>query len=126
MDLVDEQDVAGVQIGQQRRQVAGLLDGGAGGDADIDPHLVGDDARQGGLAQARRAVEQHVVQGLAAAAGGFNIDGEIVLGLLLAGIVGEGARTQGEFPVVAGRQAGGHQRRVKIRCIINAHGLLLT
>ena len=46
MDLVDEEHIALLQIGQQGGKVAGLLDGGAAGDANLDSHLVGDDARQ--------------------------------------------------------------------------------
>ena len=50
VDLIHEENVILVEVGQQRRQIAGLFDGRAGGDADIDPHLGGDDARQRGLA----------------------------------------------------------------------------
>ena len=46
VDLVDEEHIALLQIGQQGGKVAGLLDGGAAGDANLDSHLVGDDARQ--------------------------------------------------------------------------------
>ncbi len=71
VDLVDEQDIALLQIGQQGGKVAGLFDGRAAGDADLHAHLVGDDAGQRGLAQARRAVEQDVVHRLAAPLGSF-------------------------------------------------------
>ena len=54
MNLVYKEDVVLRQIGEQRGQIAGLLNGGAGGDADIDPHLVGNDAAEGGFAQAGR------------------------------------------------------------------------
>ena len=53
VDLVDEEHVAGLEPGQDGGQVAGPLEGGARGDLDADAHLVGDDAGQGGLAQAR-------------------------------------------------------------------------
>ena len=69
MDLVHKENVVFAEIRQQGRQIAGLFDGRAGGDADVDSHLGGDDARQRGLAQARRAVEQHMVQRLRRAAG---------------------------------------------------------
>ena len=39
---------------------------GSGGDADRRVHLAGDDVGQRRLAQTRRAVEQHVVERLAA------------------------------------------------------------
>ena len=66
MDFVDEQHVVGLKTGQDRRNVAGPLDGRPGGDLDGRTHLVGDDVGQGGLAQARRPVDDHVIQGLAA------------------------------------------------------------
>ena len=62
VDLIHKENIILVQVGQQRRQIAGLFDGRAGSDADIDAHLGGDNARQRGLAQARRAVQQHVIQ----------------------------------------------------------------
>jgi hypothetical protein len=68
VDLVDEQHVVRFEVGQQRGQVAGALQHRAGGLAQIDAHLGGDDVRQGGLAQARRAEQQHVVERLAALA----------------------------------------------------------
>ena len=40
-----------------------------------DFQFLGDDGGERGLAQARRAVEQHVVHGLAAHAGGLDGDG---------------------------------------------------
>jgi hypothetical protein len=59
--LVYEEDVMAAQVGQDGRQVAGALDGGAGGRPDVNAYLGGDDIRQGSLAQAGRAVEQNVV-----------------------------------------------------------------
>ena len=121
MDLVDEEDVAGVEIGQQGRQVPGLLDGGAGGDPDIDPHLVGDDPRQGGLAQARGAVEQHVIQGLIPAEGRLDVDRQILLGLLLAGVVPQGLGPQGELSLVQGGDGGRHHGGFIILRKVDAH-----
>ena len=43
MDLVDEQDVALVESGQDRREVACPLDRGAARVADVDAQLAGDD-----------------------------------------------------------------------------------
>ncbi len=64
VDLVDEQHVARLQVGQDRGQVAGALDHRAGGGAEADAQLARDDLRQRGLAQARRPVQQHVVHRL--------------------------------------------------------------
>ena len=106
VNFVDEQNVTGIQIGQQRRQVAGLFDGRAGGDADIHTHLVGDDTCQGGLAQAGRAVKQSVIQRLATQAGSLDVNRQIALGLLLAGIVGKELGAQANLPRVLGREGG--------------------
>ena len=62
VDLVDEQHVAVFEIGEQRREVAGLGDHRAGGGAEIHAELARDDLRQRGLAEAGRADEQHVVE----------------------------------------------------------------
>ena len=86
MNLVDEEHVPLSQVGEQGGQVPRLLNGRAGGDLQGGLHLVGDDLGQGGLAQAGRAVEQHMVQCFPPAPGGFYINGKVFLGLLLADI----------------------------------------
>jgi hypothetical protein len=43
MDLVDEQHVVRLEVGQQRGQVAGALEHRPGGLAQVDAQLVGDD-----------------------------------------------------------------------------------
>ena len=60
----------------------------------MDPHLLGNDARQGGLAQARGAMEQDVVQGLLPLPGRLDENGEIFLGFLLADILPQALRPQ--------------------------------
>src|SRR3989338_8701207 len=62
MDLVDEQHVIRLKVGQQRGEVAGALQHGAGSVAQIPPHLARDDLCQRGLAQARRAKQQHMIE----------------------------------------------------------------
>ena len=57
---------------------------GPRGDADRGVHLGGDDHREGGLAEAGRAGEQHVVGGGAARAGGPQHQVELLADLLLA------------------------------------------
>ena len=42
MDLVDEQHVVRLQVGQQRGEIAGALEHRAGGGAQVDAQLVGD------------------------------------------------------------------------------------
>ena len=85
MDLVDEKDVALFQGSQEAGQVAGLVQDGAARHLHVDPHLVRDDVREGGLAQARRAVEQRVVQGFPAHFSGFYVDLQVRDDFLLAG-----------------------------------------
>ena len=68
VDLVDEQDVAVVEVGEDRRQVAGPLESGPRGDAEVGPQLVGHDLGQRGLAQTRPAAEKQVVDVVLAAA----------------------------------------------------------
>ena len=53
VDLVDEEDVALGQVGQDGGQVAGPDQGRAGRDAKAGAHLVGHDPGQRGLAQSR-------------------------------------------------------------------------
>ena len=74
VDLVDEQDVALVEVGQDGGQVAGPLDGRAAGGVDGDAQLAGDDVGERRLAQAGRAVEQDVVGRLPALAGRLEQD----------------------------------------------------
>ena len=64
MDFIDEEDIALFKIGQQRREIAGLGDNGAGRGAEIDPQFLGHDLRQRRLAKTGRTDEQHVVERL--------------------------------------------------------------
>ncbi|OIQ63757.1 hypothetical protein GALL_547000 [mine drainage metagenome] len=65
MDLVDEQHIARLEVGQDRRQIARLGQHRARGHAEAHPQLARHDLRQRGFAQARRAVEQRVIHRLA-------------------------------------------------------------
>ena len=89
MDLVDEQHVARLQVGQERGQVAGALEHRTGGLAQVDAQLGGDDVGERGLAQARRTEDQHVIERLAAAARGADEDLELRLYRRLADVFGE-------------------------------------
>jgi len=63
VDLVEEEHLTLGEPGEDGRQVAGVLDGRAGGDPDRRRHLRGDDQSEGGLAEARRPGEQDMVGG---------------------------------------------------------------
>ena len=95
--LVDEEHVPGAQVGQQGRQVPGLFNGRAAGDAQVDPQLARHDAGQGGLAQARRAVEQHMVQRFLPALGRLDVDFQVLFDFVLANILVKRAGAQGVF-----------------------------
>ena len=83
-----------LEIGEDGGQIARPLDGGAGGGANAHPHLARDDVGERGLTQARRAVEEDMVQGLDTLLGGSDGAAQVVLHLLLADVVGEMARPQ--------------------------------
>ena len=94
MDLVDEQDVALFQVGEQRGEIAGLGDDRPRGGAEADAQLARHDLRQRGLAEAGRAGEQHVIERIAARLGGLDEHLEVGARLLLADELGQPLRTQ--------------------------------
>ena len=111
MDLVDEQDVALFEIGEQRREVAGLGDHRPRGGAEIDAELARDDLRQRGLAEARRADEQHVIERFVARPRRLDEDRQVRARLLLADELGQPLRPQrgvrGVLLAALGRRRGG-------------------
>ena len=94
VDLVDEQDVALLEPGEDRRHVALPLERGAGDRADADAELLAHDEREGRLAEPRRADEQDVVERLAARLRGVERDRELLLDPLLPDEVVELARAE--------------------------------
>ena len=94
VDLVDEEDRARLERGQERGDVGLALERRARRLHDRHPELGGDDVGERGLAEAGRAGEQHVVERLAAPAGRLDEDRELVGHLLLVDEVGEAARAQ--------------------------------
>ena len=76
---------------------AGALEDRAGGGAEAHAHFARYDLGEGGLAQAGGAVEEDVVQRLAARAGGLDEDGEVFAEAALAGEVGQGLRAERAF-----------------------------
>ena len=115
MDLVDEQDVAGFQVGQQCRQVARLGDHGTGSGTKADTQLARDDLGQGRLAQTRRAVKQDMVQRLTTVTGGPDKDAEIVAEVGLADELLQAARAQGRLDAVLPGHLGCDDPRVAER-----------
>ena len=95
VDLVDEQHVAGREVGQHRGEVAGALDGRAAGDLHRGAQLGADDQREAGLAEPGRAGQQHVVRRPAAALGALEHQRELAGHLGLADEVVQRVRSQG-------------------------------
>ena len=107
VDLIDEQHVAGLQVGQDGGEVSGALDDGARGGAEADAELAGDDLGEGGLAEAGGAVEEDVVESLATGAGGLDEDAEVFAGGALADELVEGLGAEGGLGGVFLGTAGG-------------------
>ena len=84
MNLVEEEDLAFAEVGEDGGEVALDLEGGAGGLLEADVELVGDDGGEGGFAEAGGTGEEDVVEGFAAGFGGFEGDGELLFGFGLA------------------------------------------
>lgn len=64
MDLVDEQHVAFFEIGEQGSEIARFGNDRARGRAKADAHFARYDLRQRGLAEPRRAEQQHMIERL--------------------------------------------------------------
>ena len=97
VDLVDEQHVALFEIGEQRREIAGLGDHRPGGGAEVDAKLARDDLRQRGLAEARRADEQHVIERFVARPRRLDEHRKVGARLLLADELGRAAAAAARF-----------------------------
>ena len=107
VDLVDEQDVAGLEPRKGGDEVGPSRECRAAGDMHLRAHLGGDDVGQRGLAQAGRAVQQHVVEGLVSGAGGLHSDRQSLKRLALADVFGQSLRTQSPAGVLVGGVGGG-------------------
>ncbi len=107
VDLVDEQHIARLQIGQDGGQVAGLLNDRAGGCAETHAEFAGHDLGKGCLAEARWPVQQHMVQSFAAGTGRFDEDGEVLPAAFLADEVGQDLRAEACFGRILDRADGG-------------------
>ena len=84
VDLVDEQDVPLLQVGEDGGEVTRPLQRGPRGDAQNDAHLSGEDRCERRLAESGRSGEQHVVDGLPSGPGRLDEDVEALLEGLLA------------------------------------------
>ncbi len=94
MDLVDEQHLAGLEVGHDRGQIAGAFDRGARRGAERRAHLARDHVCERGLAEAGRAVEQDVIERLVAIARRLDEHAQVVEYAILADELLERARAQ--------------------------------
>jgi hypothetical protein len=97
VDLVEEENLAVAEVGENGGEVALDLEGGAGGLLEGDVEFVGDDGGEGGFAEAWGAEEEDVVEGFAAGFGSFKSDGELLFGFGLADEFLEAAGAELEF-----------------------------
>ena len=102
MDFVDEQHILGLKVGKDGGQVAGPGDDRARRGAESHPQFPGDDLRQGGLAQSRRTMKQHVVHGFAAGAGRLDENIQVLAHLNLADEFAQAVGTQPGLLAIAG------------------------
>ena len=94
MDLVDEQNIARIEIGEDRRQIARLGEDGSRGHAEVHTQLAADDLRERRLAEAWWTVEQGVIHRLAPPPGALYKDGKIGARLLLPHELRQGLRAE--------------------------------
>jgi hypothetical protein len=100
MDLVYEQNVARLERGQDRRQIALSLQRRPGHRSDSHAELLAEDVGEAGLAEAGRPDQQHVVERLAARARGLECDRQLFLHSLLAHELVEAARAKRALDLV--------------------------
>ena len=105
MYLVDEQHVARLERGEYAGKVAGTVEHRAAGYLEAHAQLVGDDVRQRGLAKARRAVKQRVVERFATVFRSLDKDFKVVNHGLLSAEISEMQRPQRVLEVLLGRRA---------------------
>src|SRR5207249_217836 len=108
VDLVDEENVARLERGENRRDVL-ALEPGPGHLPDPDAELVAHDLGERGLSEPGRSREQHVVERLAARTRRLECDRELLLDALLADEVGERARAERPLELLLG--VGEHRRQ---------------
>ena len=110
MDLVDEQDVARFEVGQQRSEVAGLLEHRARGLAQVHVEFGREDMGERGLAEPRWPEDQHMVERLAAAARGLDRNAHLLAHGRLADVIGETLRADRTVDALfLGHRARGNQ-----------------
>ena len=129
MDFVDEEDVALLEVGEERREVAGPGDHRSRGRPEVHAELARDDLCQGRLAEAGRPDEKHVVERFLARPGGLDEDLEVGAGLRLADELGQILRPQRRVGRIVLANLGGDETRVargRARVVDGVHPSLLS
>ncbi len=121
VDLVEEEDLALAEVGEDGGEVALDLEGGAAGLLEAYVEFVGDDGGEGGFAQAGRAEEEDVVEGFTAGFGGLEGDFKLLLGFGLADEFAEPARAELELEILLFLGAGGADEAVRGAVVGDGH-----
>ena len=108
VNFVEKKKIARIERREHRGEVALFLEQRPGADFDGRAHFVRQNLRERGLAQARRPVEQHVIERLAARARRLHGDLQIFLHAILADVIAEARRADAGFDarVLIGRLPG--------------------
>ena len=109
MDLIDEEHVALFEVGEERREVAGLGDDRTRRGAEIHAQLARDDLRQRGLAEPGRPDEQDMIERLVARPRRLDEHREVFPRLLLADEFRKLLRAQRRFRGVFIAALRGHE-----------------
>ena len=94
MDLIDEEQIAGLKVDQQADDVPRALEGGSTGDAALHAQLLRENQSHGGFAKTRGAIEQDMVQGLSTAEGCLHRNAQHLLQCALPDVLIEALRAQ--------------------------------
>ena len=125
--FVKEQNVVGLHRREQSGEIADLFNSGAGSDLKVHSQFGSDDARKRGLAQARGAVEQNVVQAVAALAARFQKYAQVLFYFFLTHVFVQRARAERYFVfgVFFGEFAAGYARFKIVAVVCSVVGSVL-
>uniref|UniRef100_E6PY95 Uncharacterized protein n=1 Tax=mine drainage metagenome TaxID=410659 RepID=E6PY95_9ZZZZ len=107
VDFVEKEHLFVAEIGEDGGHVALNLECWTRGLLESDVEFVGDDGGKGGFAKAGRSGEHDVIESFAAGFGGFESNGELLLGFGLADELAQPAGAELEFKAVFFASAGG-------------------